>query len=63
MKCPDLDQSLSTDAINVIVESSAKNSVRVPIDPKDPDYPRLLDLKRRLDDAKKKKKGRDANER
>lgn len=60
MKSPSPEQFLSTDAINVIVDSSAKNSIRVPIDPKDPDYPRLLNLKRQLAEAKKKKKGRDA---
>ena len=48
----------SKGAINVVIDVVAKNLPPQPIDSSDPDYPRLLDLKRRLDAAKKAKKRR-----
>lgn len=53
----------SVGAVNVIVDVVAKNIVW-PLDPNDPEFPRLLDVKRRLEEAKKKrrKKGRDQDQ-
>jgi hypothetical protein len=49
----------SKGAVNIVLDLVATNAAPRRIDPSDPDYPRLLDLKRRLDAAKKKGKRRE----
>lgn len=52
----------SKNAVNVIIDVVAKNAPPRPIDPNDPLYPHLLEMKRRRDAAKKTKKRRDDGE-
>jgi len=51
-------ESDSSGAVNIAIDVVARNKVR-PIDPNDPQLPRLLELKRRLEEAKEKKKEQD----
>lgn len=58
MRRQDSTKSLSTDAVNIVIDVSAKNSVPRPIDPNDPDLPRLREIKRLLDQERRKKRRR-----